>query len=83
MGKGFCNGGPFVLDLANKNKMNASVDYIDESISLWHVRLRHENIASIERLKQPSLIPTFSHCVFDKCKICVEAKCPRSHVIQI
>jgi hypothetical protein len=77
VGKGFCNGGLFTLDvkleIMNKNASTSSV-YIAESIDLWHARLGHLNIASIKRLKQLNLIPSFSKTDFAKCEVCVEAK---------
>ena len=49
LGKGFCNGGLSVLDLATENKMNAYVAYIVKFVSLWHARLGRVNIAFIKK----------------------------------
>ena len=77
VGKGFCNGGLFVLDVVSDNKTPTASVYIAESVSLWHSRLGHVNVASVKRLKQLSLIPDFSNTSFDKCEVCVEAKHPK------
>ena len=51
VGKGFCNAGLFVLDVVIDNKNSAASVYIAESVSLWHSRLGHVNVASIKRIK--------------------------------
>ena len=77
VGKGFCNGGLFTLDVKidtmNKNASTSSA-YIAESIDLWHARLGHVNFDSVKRLKHLNLIPSFSKTDFSKCQVCVEAK---------
>ena len=77
VGKGFCNGGLFVLDILTDNKIATASAYIAESVTLWHARLGHVNVASVKRLKQLRLIPEFSNTSFDKCEVCVEAKHPK------
>ncbi|KAL8100590.1 hypothetical protein AgCh_032738 [Apium graveolens] len=69
VGKGFCNGGLFVLDILTDNKIATASAYIAESVTLWHARLGHINVASVKRLKQLSLIPEFSTASFDKCEV--------------
>ena len=93
VGKGFCNGGLFVLDIIPINKDSSDSAYfaeclvafkeptecvyMAEPVSLWHARLGHVNVGSVKKLKNLSLIPSFSDTSFDKCEICVEAKHPK------
>ena len=66
-----------VLDTISKNmnKMaSISSPYTVESLDLWHARLGHVNVDSIERLKHLNLIPKLSNMYFSKCEVCVEAK---------
>ncbi|KAL8146292.1 hypothetical protein AgCh_004152 [Apium graveolens] len=77
VGKGFCNGVLLYLIFCLIIKYATASVYIAKSVTLWHARLGHVNIASVKRLKQLSLIPEFSNTSFDKCEVCVEAKYPK------
>jgi len=53
VGKGYCSGGLFVLNVtADAANGNASTSiYIAKSVDLWHGRLGHVNYASINKLR--------------------------------
>jgi len=80
VGKGYCSGGLFVLNVASDAiNENASSTYIAESIDLWHGRLRHVNHASINELKNMRLISNINTKSCSKCDVCVEAKFAKNH----
>ncbi|TYK22177.1 ty1-copia retrotransposon protein [Cucumis melo var. makuwa] len=58
VGKGYLSNGLFVLNTISMNANASSSAYVVESVNLWHGRLRHENFASIRKLKDFRLINT-------------------------
>lgn len=75
VGKGYLNGGLFVLDTIISEPIKGSTSaYIVESSYLWHNRLGHVNINALKRLKDMNLVPNLVEHDFSKCEICVEAK---------
>jgi hypothetical protein len=74
VGKGYLNGGLFVLNTIEMNNNASGSIYIVESIDVWHDRLGHLNFASIKRLRTMDLLPHVSERNTSKCPICVEAK---------
>lgn len=78
VGKGYCNGGLFALnvisDFANKASTSSAYivepsAYIVEPVDLWHTRLGHVNYASVKRMRQLSLIPDFKNSNTSKCEM--------------
>ncbi|GAA0140544.1 hypothetical protein LIER_35258 [Lithospermum erythrorhizon] len=82
VGKGYLRGGLFLMNVdsfINKNGYTStytaqSSAYSTESLDAWHGRLGHDNIASIKRLRNLSIIHALSTTEFSKCLTCVEAK---------
>ena len=74
VGKGYVNGGLFVLNTIEMNNVAFSFAYIAKYLDLWHGRLGHLNFGSIKRLRNMNLIPSISEKTILKCPICVEAK---------
>ena len=69
VGKGFCNGDLFVLDV----ETNASTcsAYIVAYVDTWNSRLGHVNIKSI---KSMNFIPKLAMSEMQKCQVCNKAK---------
>ena len=51
VGKSFCNEMIFILNLVVENNVNAHVNYIAKSISLWHAKLGHMRLYLLEDFK--------------------------------
>lgn len=73
VGKAFCNGNLFVLDVMNEISGSASAYFVC-ALDTWHGRLGHLNVSSIKRLKHANLISDNLEKNISKCEICVEAK---------
>lgn len=73
VGKAFCNGNLFVLDVMNEISGSASAYFVC-ALDTWHGRLGHLNVNSIKRLKHANLISDNLEKDISKCEICVEAK---------
>ncbi|KAK8570584.1 hypothetical protein V6N13_032201 [Hibiscus sabdariffa] len=79
IGKGFLNGGLFVIETQlNENKASTSA-YIFETIDMWHARLGHVNIHSLKKMMKMNIMPKLDITNFNKCEICVEAKHAKPH----
>ncbi|XP_075108911.1 uncharacterized protein LOC142180744 [Nicotiana tabacum] len=75
VGKGYCNQGLFVLNISDVINGNVPTSaYMVESISLWHARLGHVNVAYIKKMQSLGLISGLDSNNIDKCEIYVEAK---------
>ncbi|XP_071940012.1 uncharacterized protein [Coffea arabica] len=83
VGKGYCNQGLFVLNIANVINENASSSaYIIDSISLWHARLGHVNMSYIKKMQSCGLISGVNDKM-DKCEICAETKMTKKTCITV
>ncbi|KAK9017697.1 hypothetical protein V6N11_000703 [Hibiscus sabdariffa] len=79
IGKGFLNGGLFVIETQlNENKVSTST-YIVETVDMWHARLGHMNIHSLKKMMKMNILPKLDITNFNKCEICVEAKHAKPH----
>jgi len=76
VGKGYCNKGLFVLNVAQiVNKNNAfSSAYLIDSYDIWYARLGHVSISYIKKMQSLGLINGINNSCMDKCEICVETK---------
>nr|GEW36853.1 retrotransposon ribonuclease H [Tanacetum cinerariifolium] len=63
----------YVVDLHGHEINQISVVYLVCSLSLWHKRLAHINVKSIEKMKSNGLI-RFQNKNFEKCETCVKSK---------
>ncbi|PKI47432.1 hypothetical protein CRG98_032173 [Punica granatum] len=68
--KGYCSKGMFKLSI-DMNKANSSA-YIVESYPLWHARLAHFNIKTLQYMQKNGYINLSDDKLVDKWEICVQ-----------
>jgi hypothetical protein len=75
VGKGYCNHGLFVLNVAeNMNENASSSAYLLDSYDLWHARLGHVSQSYLKKMNSLGLISSSNYSSMNKCEVCVEAK---------
>src|SRR5262249_21500440 len=80
VGKGYVSDGLFILNVKNvfeSNENSPTSIFHVESCDLWHARLGHVNLKTIQHMVHLNLIPKFNVKPADRCQICVQAKQPR------